>query len=106
MTITSESASRSDVVAVLFGLDGIPLAVRLDGSVWAVDPRAATEHWFERRDGWAHLREPAIDSGDSMDFENWRVKVRSGAGSSLRIFHLQRDPRSAEWLLAEITDGN
>jgi hypothetical protein len=41
MTLTAEAVHTLEEIAVRFSPDGIPLAVRYDGSILAVDPDAS-----------------------------------------------------------------
>ena len=47
----------------------------------------------------------AVDRGDLVSIEYWRVQVRLGSNSVLRTFELRRDPLSEQWLLESITDN-
>jgi hypothetical protein len=105
MTLTAEAVHTLEEIAVRFSPDGIPLAVRYDGSILAVDPDADAAHWFGRR-GWPDGSDPAAnDSEDFASVEHWRVQVRRNSNSALRTFHLQRNPSSPDWFLADITDA-
>lgn len=105
MTFTSEAPHRLEDIAVRFSPDGAPLAVRYDGNIWAVDPDAATAHWFGHWSWWDGGRSAAIGSRDPVSVEHWRLQVRLNSNSALRTFHLQRSPRSPGWFLADITDA-
>ncbi|GAB2730643.1 hypothetical protein ACX801_17465 [Arthrobacter bambusae] len=106
MTLTAEATLTLEEIAVRFSPDGIPLAVRYDGSIWAVDPEAGAEHWFGHgswRDG---SDSAAADSEGLASVEYWRLQVRLNSDSALRTFHLQRNLSSPDWFLADITDAS
>ncbi|WP_442542475.1 hypothetical protein ACSBOX_11020 [Arthrobacter sp. KN11-1C] len=106
MTLTAEAIHTLEEIAVRFSPDGIPLAVRYDGSILAVDPDADAAHWFGRG-RWPEGSDPdANDSEDPASVEHWRLQVRRNSDSALRTFHLQRNPRSPDWFLADITDAS
>ncbi|MGO4583780.1 hypothetical protein AB4Z38_07820 [Arthrobacter sp. 2RAF6] len=106
MTFTAEAPHRLEDIAVRFSPDGAPLAVRYGGNIWAVDPDAATAHWFGRRSWWDGSGSAAIDGGDLPSVENWRLHARLSSNSALLTFHLQRSPGSPDWFLADITDAS
>ena len=105
MTFTAEAPHWLEDIAVRFSTDGAPLAVRYDGNIWAVDPDAATAHWFGHRSWWDGSGAAAIDSGDLASVENWRLQVRLNSDSAFRTFHLRRTPGSPDWFLADVTDA-
>lgn len=106
MTLTAEAIHTLEEIAVRFSPDGAPLAVRYDGSIWAVDPDAGAAHWFGRRSGRDGSDSAATDSEHLASVENWRIQVRLNSDSALRTFHVQRSLRSPDWFLAGITDAS
>ncbi|MET3721274.1 MULTISPECIES: hypothetical protein [unclassified Arthrobacter] len=86
---------------------GKPLAIRNHGQIWLVDPDTDSQHWYGRDAWWDTRRTAAVDSGDLVSIEYWRVQVRQGtSGSALRTFTLRRNPLSPHWLLESISDGD
>ena len=88
---------------VRFTPAGTPLAVRYEGRIWAV--AAEPVHWFTRDAWWDTRSTAAVGSGDLVSIEYWRIQVCFGSSNSaLRTFTLRRNPLSAQWLLASISD--
>lgn len=74
--------------------------------MWPVDSGAEPEHWFGRLDGWnANISVP-VGTGDVVSVEHWQIQVRLSSAADLRTFHLERDARSPDWRMANITDGH
>lgn len=106
MTLTAEAIHTLDEIAVRFSPGGIPLAVRYDGAIWAVDPDADAVHWLGN-EGWRDRGDAAAaGSEDPAPVEHWRLQARLNSGSALRTFHVQRKLRSTRWLLTGISDAS
>lgn len=104
MTITPEAPTLNAPVDVRFTKAGTPLAVRYDGTIWAVTEEPV--HWFTRDSWWETRRSVPVGVGNVVDIEHWRVQVRlGGSDSQLRTFDLRREPLAEQWLLEAITDS-
>lgn len=107
MTITHESHTQTNNVQVRLSPSGNPLAIRLDGRIWLVDPATDSQHWYGRDAWWDTRRNAAVGSGDLVSVEYWRVQGQiPGSDSPLRTFTLRRDPLATQWLLESIDDGS
>lgn len=74
MTAVANETALDVAVDVRFTPAGTPLAVRLEGRIWAV--AADPVHWFARDSWWDTRRTAAVGSGDLVSIEYWRVQVR------------------------------
>lgn len=105
MINTADGPIPGDEVQVRFDVDGRPLAVRHDGTIWPLDPDTESSHWFSRED-WSNAEiSAAAGAGDVLSVEKWRVQVRLISTSALLTFTLRRDPLSTRWLLESIADS-
>lgn len=104
MTATLNEATLDVPVDVRFTAAGAPLAVRLDGRVWAV--AADPVHWLTKDSWWETRHSVPVGVGNVVDIEHWRVQVRLGSNSALRTFELRLNPLSEQWLLESIDDGS
>ena len=102
MTAVANETTLDVEVDVRFTPAGTPLAVRVDGRIWAV--AADPVHWFTRDAWWNTRRSAAVGSGDLVSVEFWQLQVRLGSNSALRTFTLRREPLSTQWLLESISD--
>lgn len=103
MAATASNSKPLDTpVEVRFTANGVPLAVRHDGRIWAV--AAEPVHWFTRADWRNTINRAPVGCGDLISVEHWQVQVRLTSTSALRTFKLRRDPLSEQWLLAGISD--
>ena len=106
MTLAPVAPTQTHDLQVRTDPEGKPLAVRHDGRIWVVDPGTESQHWSGGDDGWDTRRDPGAGSGGPVSAEYWRVHVRLGSKSALRSFTLRREPCSAGWFLAHISDSD
>jgi hypothetical protein len=104
MTTITDTPARTHDLQVRTDAAGKPLAIRLDGQIWLVDPDTDSQHRFGRDAWWNTRRTAAVGSGDLVSIEYWQVQVRLGSNSALRTFTLRRNPLSTQWLLESISD--
>ena len=102
MTAVATETTLDAEVDVRFTPAGTPLAVRLDGRIWAV--AADPVRWFTRDAWWDTRRTATVGIGDLVSIEYWRLQVRLGTNSALRTFTLRRNPLTTQWLLESISD--
>jgi hypothetical protein len=90
VTVTADETAVDTAVDVRFNLAGEPLAVRYQGNIWPVAGEPV--QWFGGSDGPGEI-------------EYWRVQVRLGSTSAIRIFTLRREHPSRQWFLESTAEG-
>lgn len=116
MTVTADETAVETAVDVRFNLAGKPLALRYQGNIWPV--AGMPTQWFGAdrysqdafggdavSPGSPRDNHPA--DGDSPEtVEYWRVQVRLGSNSAVRIFTLRRKHPSRQWFLETIAEDS
>jgi hypothetical protein len=106
VTVTADETAVDIAVDVRFNLAGKPLAVRYQGNIWPV--AGTPTQWFGGK-GYSRgsLRDNHPANSDSIEeVEYWRVQVRLGSNSAVRIFTLRRKHPSRQWFLETIAEGS
>jgi len=102
VTAVQTEAPLAAAVDVRFTLDGLPLAIRYDGHIWAV--AADPVRWFERGNWWE--TQPRVPVGAAVvDTAVWRVQVRINTSSPLRTMEIRQLPLTDHWVLTSINDA-